>query len=300
MTGHGPEITICICTYRRPEWLRRLLLSLQQQQTNGLFSYSIVIADNDGAESARDLVTELAGHSVVPLTYCAEPRRNFALVRDKALQFATGDWIAFIDDDEVPVDDWLLDLYQACAIHRADGALGPVRPRFEETPPAWVRKSGLYDRPDHPTGFVMSWRESRTGNVLFRRGILPVDGSVFDPQFATGGEDQDFFRRMIAQGHRFVWCNEAVVYETVSPIRWDKKVMIQRALLRGKNSLRHSRNRTRSLVKSAIAIPAYALLLPLLALAGTHVYMRYLVKLCDHLGKVLAAIGLNWVRERRG
>ena len=41
----------------------------------------------------------------------------------------------------------------------------------------------------------------------------------------------------IEQGHYFVWCNEAPVYETVPPERWKKSVILKRALLRGKVNL---------------------------------------------------------------
>jgi glycosyltransferase involved in cell wall biosynthesis len=302
MNDAKSHISVCICTYRRPDWLRRLLLSLQEQQTDGLFSYSIVVADNDAAESARDLVTEISGVSAVPVVYCIEPQKNIALVRNKAVDTATGNWIAFIDDDEFPIKEWLLNLYQACTTQKAQGALGAVRPHFDEMPPAWIKKCGLYDRPEHKTGFVMSWGESRTGNVLFRREILSSTGPAFSPRFPNGGEDQDFFRRMGERGHRFVWCNEAVVYETVPPIRWNKMVMIRRAMLRGRNTLKHARGVTwgKSIVTSIVAVPAYTLLLPFLALVGRHLFMRYLIRLFDHLGRLLAAVGLNRVRERVG
>ena len=105
---------------------------------------------------------------------------------------------------------------------------------------------------------------------------------------------------MIERGHRFVWCNEAVAYETVPPIRWDKKIMMQRALLRGKNTLKHADIKFLGLLKSLLAVVAYGLALPFLALAGMHLFMRYLIKLCDHLGKLLAVLGINPVRERVG
>jgi len=41
---------------------------------------------------------------------------------------------------------------------------------------------------------------------------------------------------MIERGHAFVWCNEAVVYEVVPPVRWRRTFMLRRALLRGKVS----------------------------------------------------------------
>jgi hypothetical protein len=40
--------------------------------------------------------------------------------------------------------------------------------------------------------------------------------------------------------------------------------------------------------------------LPILALCGMHLFMRYLIRLCDHVGRLLAVVGLNPVRERVG
>ncbi len=296
------HVTVCICTYRRPELLRRLLDELARQQTGGRFTFSAVIADNDRLESARPVADAIAAAGALPVVYCVEPRQNIALARTAALAHAQGEFAAFIDDDEFPASGWLSALFETCTAAGAQGVLGPVRPHFEQTPPPWVPRSGLYDRPEHPTGFVMSWRECRTGNVLFWRDILPADGPAFSPDFPNGGEDQDFFRRMTARGHRFVWCNEAVAYETVPPIRWDKRVMMRRALLRGRNTLKHTRGLAwaRSLLVSLVAVPLYTLALPFLALAGMHLFMRYLVRLCDHLGRLLAAVGFNPVRERAG
>ena len=53
-----------------------------------------------------------------------------------------------------------------------------------------------------------------------------------------------------------------------------------------------------SILKSVIAIVAYTTSLPLLAIFGQHIFMQYLIKLCDHLGKVLAFLGINLVREK--
>jgi hypothetical protein len=51
--------------------------------------------------------------------------------RNKALLHAEGNFIAFIDDDEFPEDDWLCNLFKACMRFGVDGVLGPVNPHFE-------------------------------------------------------------------------------------------------------------------------------------------------------------------------
>jgi glycosyltransferase involved in cell wall biosynthesis len=295
-----PHISVCICTYRRPVWLRRLLDALLPQQTGGLFTFSVVVADNDASESARSVVSAFQSDSALSVTYCAEQVKNFALVRNCALSHATGDWIAFIDDDEFPGPHWLLDLYKTASKQNVAGVLGPVVPHFEVEPPHWVKRCELFHRPRHKTGFTLQWQECRTGNVLFRRSIIPVNEPPFRAEFATGGEDQDFFRRMSIAGQRFIWCDEAIVWETVPPERWDKQIMLSRALLRGKNSLQHESGRLKNISKSLVALPLYSFALPLLRLRGEHSYVKYLVKWGDHAGRLLGVFGLNPVQQRKG
>ena len=290
----GKSISVCICTFKRPELLRRLLFELGKQETAERFSYSIVVADNDRQQSARDIVAQFTAGASVATTYCVEDEQNVALARNKALEHADGDYIAFIDDDEFPAEDWLVRMLSACEQCGADGVLGPVRPFFAELPPPWLTKSRLCERPEHRTGHRLHWRETRTGNVLFRRGILNGRETSFRREFGNGGEDQDFFRRMIQEGHRFVWCNEAVVYETVPPARWRRRYFFKRALRRGQNERLFLS--TRSIVKSLVAVPAYAALLPVMGVFGQAALMDCSVRLLDHVGKLLGAVGISVVR----
>src|SRR5215467_3881300 len=110
-----PHINVCVCTFKRAGLLRKLLERLEHQQTDGLFTYSVVVADNDDAHSARQVVESFSSASSVQVKYCFESRRNISLVRNKALQHAEGEFISFIDDDEYPEDNWLLNLFKACA-----------------------------------------------------------------------------------------------------------------------------------------------------------------------------------------
>jgi glycosyltransferase involved in cell wall biosynthesis len=233
------------------------------------------------------------------IRYHVEPEQNIALARNKAIQNAAGDFVALIDDDEVPGPRWLLNLY--VAIHRYDsaGVLGPVYPDFEREPPEWVRKGRFFERPSHSTGDVLGWRNMRTGNALLRRDVFGEDNRRwFDPAFGSGGEDRDLFRRMIAEGEIFVWCNEAPVFETISPNRWKRTVLLKRALLRGRMALNSTESRPLSVLKSVAAIAIYTACLPPSLLLGHHLFMKYLIKSFDHLGKVLALGGIDLVGER--
>ena len=292
------HICVCVCTYKRPEFLRRLLQELARQETGGLFTYSVVVADNDCQRSAESVVSEFAAASNLPIRYCAEPQQSIALARNRAITNALGDFIAFIDDDEFPAPDWLHNMFKAYATYGVDGVLGPVRPYFEHQPPRWIKDGGFFDRPEYATGYRLSWPETRTGNVLFKKSILDGVDIAFRPEFGTGGEDVDFFRRMTGKGHSFIWCNEAVAHEVVPMSRCRRSYLLRRALLRGSNAAKNRTHRVKNAAKSLIAVPCYTLALPFLALFGQHWFVKYLVKLCDHGGRLLAFIGLPLVTQR--
>lgn len=291
------HVTVCVCTYRRAERLKFLLDHLSRQETAGQFSYSIVVADNDSSRSAQSVIAEFSVRSTIPIRYCVEPRQSIALARNKAVENVQGEFAAFIDDDEFPEKDWLLVLLSTCECYGVDGVLGPVKRHFDQPPPKWLVKSHFYNRRINPTGTIVSWPEARTGNVLLRKKVLEDAEPPFHPQFRAG-EDKDFFRRKIEQGYTFIWSADAVVYETVPPARWKRRYMLRKALLRGACAWLQPSCGAASIAKSLLAVPLYAFALPFALLAGHHHFMTLLVSMFDHLGKLLALVGINPIKEQ--
>ena len=290
------HIAVCVCTYKRPQMLQRLLNDLSVQETDEAFEFSIVVMDNDPSQSAKPVVSAFATQASVPVTYGAEPRQGICLVRNRAIEHADGNFIAFIDDDEFPDSRWLLELFRTCNVDGVDGVLGPVLRHFDEQPPQWVIKGNFERRPRHATGFVIDWREGRTGNVLLKRGSFEAGEPPFDTNFHRGG-DVDFFRRMTAKGRVFIWCDEAVVYEVVPPARWTRSFLLKRALLRGTIASKRGPIQLVGIAKSIVAVPAYAVGLPFALVLGQHRFMGLLIRLCNHLGKLLALIGIKPVKS---
>jgi glycosyltransferase involved in cell wall biosynthesis len=275
--------------------LERLLEELNLQRTDGLFTYSVVVVDNDHAATGRKTVEAFRQRARLPVQYHIEPEQNIALARNKAVRNAKGDFIAFVDDDEFPGNTWLLELLKALKRFEADGILGPVLPHYETRPPEWILKGRLHERPSHVTGTALHWTQTRSGNVLLRRDLFDREENRFDPAFGRGGEDTDFFRRMTGRGRRFLWCAEAPVFEVVPPERCTRSYLIRRALLRGKIPY----NQTLSAnLKSLAALPVYTALLPLLFIARPHLFMKYVIKVFDHAGRVLAYLGFDVIKEK--
>lgn len=294
-----PSVAVCICTFRRPEMLLALLRALGQQCDTAQFRCSICVVDNDSQGSAEKAVNVFRAETGLTVRYEIEPEQNIALARNRVVSLANSEYLAFIDDDEIPGDQWIRTMLGALQRFEVDGVLGPVLPKFESEPPAWVRKAGFYQRPDHPDGMLMNWQQCRTGNVLLHRRVLDQLLPPFDRRFGAGGEDQDFFRRAARRGFRFAWCEGGFVTEVVPEHRYQRGFLLHRALLRGRQNMLHPEGRISGVLKSVVAVPVYAVALPLLVLMGHHLFMRYLVKLCDHAGKLLAAARVNPVKARR-
>jgi succinoglycan biosynthesis protein ExoM len=293
------HISVCICTYKRPELLADLLKKLKHQETGGQFSYSILVVDNDFQRSAESVVASFAINAALEVRYYVEKNQNISLARNMAVHNASGDFIAFIDDDEVPENDWLQRLYNALFHFGADAVLGPVVPYYKNPPPKWVIKGNFYNRPRFKTGLRIDWRKGRTGNLLLKSQMFRDTGELFNPDFGSGGEDQDFTRRMIQRGYTFVWCNEAVAYETVPPYRWTRIFLLKRALLRGQVSQRRYPDyRFYLLSRALLGIPIYTLALPVLLILGHHWFMQYLIKIMDHGGRILALMNLEPVKQK--
>jgi glycosyltransferase involved in cell wall biosynthesis len=290
------HVTVCVCTFRRQQLLYKLLQALGAQQTGGAFTHSVVVIDNDSMRSGEGAVLQFRRTTELDVVYDVEPLQNIPMARNKAVELATGEFVAFIDDDEIPGPDWLATLVSACDRFEVDGVLGPVKPMFETAPPDWVVKGKFYQRATYPTGFRIDWTKGRTGNVLLKRSLFAELVPPFRPEFVTG-EDQDFFARSIAKGHSFVWCAEAVAFEVVPPVRWRRSFMVKRALLCGAVSRERPTHGSFDVVKSLVAVPVYTVMLPIALAMGQHTLMDLVIRLCDHVGRLLATVGVRPIRQ---
>lgn len=295
MAEKKDHLSVCVCTYKRPEMLGHLLDTLNQQETQDGFIYSILVVDNDKEESARETVARAREKSPVTIEYHVEPIQNISLARNRAIRGAEGDFIACIDDDETADRKWVFSLIQAIKAHAADGILGPVFPSFVETAPSWVLRGKLFERESCPSGTeIKNAKQTRSGNFMIVRKIVKENEDLFRPEFGlTGGEDVDFFGRMLGKGYRFYWCQEAKVNETIPPSRVTRTYLLKRAMMRGVTAAKRGRLASLDTLRSIGAVLFYTSALPFLFLAAHHLFMRCLIRDCDHLAKILARFGIK-------
>lgn len=300
VSGEPMQVDVCVATYKRTGLLEKLLQSLIRQQIDHGVAIRIVVVDNDIAESARNVVKRYAAMSEVPIRYETEPVQNIALARTRALTVCSGDYVAFIDDDEEATPKWLQHLLDAIRRFQADVVFGPVLPLYPENTPEWVRRGRFFERDRRHTG--VSCPHGATNNVLISRKTIIATGLQFNPAYGrTGGEDTDFFYRLAQRGARMVWCDEALVTEGVAENRMTPGWLIRRAyrggqmygrvLISPKRPLARIPWVTQRVTYLAIAI----VLLPLAWLWGKDAGVRALMKISSNLGHLTSQSG--WLYE---
>ncbi len=212
------RVAICICTFRRRELLRELLSGIAQLTFRRVQmpQIQIVVVDNDEFASAE----EVCGTVSVPwpIKYVVEPRRGITHARNRAITEAgLVDFIAFIDDDEIPSAHWLDELLWTQAEFAADVVSGPVLPRYAPEVADWVKRGGFFDARASATGTPR--KACASNNVLIGTHVFR-QVPRFDDAFAlSGAEDTNFFLRVRQAGHEIVWAQEAAVFEAVSAKR---------------------------------------------------------------------------------
>jgi succinoglycan biosynthesis protein ExoM len=302
--GDRVKTSVCIATYRRLDRLAALLEDLCRQERP---PDEAVVVDNDAAGSARAVVeARIAAGCDFPIVYAIQPERNIALTRNMTVSLATGDWLAFIDDDERAPTTWLKQLLAAAEKYAAHGVLAPVEPKVPPSAPCWIRRGKFYDWPHLPSGALVPTAHLRFGNVLLSGATLRAEPGPFDPGYGLStGEDGDLLMRLRDRhGARIVWCDEAIVWEPIEAKRLSLGWLLQRALSGGQHFARLSisgRYRpVNTVARGLMLVKWLGQLLVALALSvvfyplGRHRAAAWLIKASANLGKVSVFCGWRY------
>lgn len=297
MTGET-ELLIAVATYKRPDGIAGLLESLIEQTWSGKFRVTVV--DNDPEGSAA--VAVAAFDERLNVEYLHEPTPGIAAARNRALTtLRSADAVVFVDDDELADPTWLESLVATAQDSGADVVAGPVDPELPEDSPWWVRTYQPHVLHEALTGTPVKW--PATNNAIVQRRVLEaLDEPYFSEAFSeTGGSDAEFFWRCRQAGFTSVWCSEAVVRETIPPVRLTLKWWWQRSVKQGNVSGRLMiRERSRVIVVLiGLARIAVGLLTgPLLMLNPFRPSMKGITHLPKGIGTINAVRG-QFVYEYR-
>jgi glycosyltransferase involved in cell wall biosynthesis len=193
--------TIQLCTYNRAPLLERVLDACFEQ-TVGDDAYEVVLVDDGSTDGTPRVIERARERATCAFTAIAQPNAGLARARNAGIARAGGERIVFIDDDVLPLPNFVEEHLRAAERHRGEivrGGAIEVETPDDLPPPIWSIKnySGNY-----------FWTTNVSVPLATIRGI-----GGFDESFAEyGWEDIDVGLRLRAAGVRAVFNPKALVY----------------------------------------------------------------------------------------
>lgn len=228
--GRMPSISVAVCTRDRADDLRTCLTSLTELDEPPL---EVIVIDNaPRTDATREVVEALQRSSICGRTkfrYILEPKPGLDWARNRAIEEACGEIVAYTDDDVIVDRQWTQAIAGAFA-ENADvmAVTGLVEPHELETDAQiWFEEMGGFSR-----GYNRRWYHTDvndliggvhggagkfgTGaNMAFRRCLFQKIGT-FDPALdvgtpTRGGGDLEMFFRVLKSGHTLLYEPAAMV-----------------------------------------------------------------------------------------
>ena len=199
-------MTIVIPTCERPDFIVKCLDKLSRAD-------EVIVTDDSSGNATRDLIRNRYPNA----TWLRGPRRGPAANRNRGALNATGDLVAFVDDDCIPVEDWVEKMGRA--LTDAELVEG---------------KTICISKTNHPLEEVV---ENLAGGLLWscnlgiRKDLFLRMGGFDEDFLEAGGEDLEFAWRLKGNGQRAVFAPEAIVYHParrLSVNRWMYRVFQDR------------------------------------------------------------------------
>jgi glycosyltransferase involved in cell wall biosynthesis len=200
----------------------------------------VVVVDGTDAVYER-LLQEYADHPDV-VAHCNESNRGLAASRNEGARLATGDVVAFMDDDAIADENWVAELVAAYEDHDAVAVGGKMTPAWVAGRPRWLPQEFYWLVGVTQRGFADGPGEVRNtfgSNISCRRDVfLELDG--FDESIGLKGasqlqaEEPEFGTRLHAETGEWMWYTpDAEVAHKVFEHRTRLDWLAQRAFWQG-------------------------------------------------------------------
>jgi GT2 family glycosyltransferase len=162
--------------------------------------------------------------------------------RNLGIEYASGKFIGFLDDDVVPSIGWLSSVIALFKDPRTVGVTGPVLPLWSDCKASipdsisWVVSCTSWVDFEDGEPVPFAWG----GNMVFRREIFDA-GLRFDCRLGLGGsnelllgEETDFsVRARTVSGGTIRWSRKAVVWHKMKPFRSSFRYLTNRSIAMG-------------------------------------------------------------------
>lgn len=141
------HFTVAIPTYNGAKTLPFVLENLRSQTQVNSLQWEVIVVDNNSTDETAKVVEAFQQNwsSQIPLRYCNELTQGSAYARQRAVKEANGQFVGFLDDDNLPDPNWVAAAYQFGSTHPKAGSFGgQISGRYEVEPPAEFERAKLF------------------------------------------------------------------------------------------------------------------------------------------------------------
>lgn len=246
------KISTILCTYNRSESLGRALESLTASVLPETTEWEVLVVDNHSSDQTKSVVKAFCDQHPGRFRYLFEPHQGKSYALNTGIREASGDILAFVDDDVTVEPTWLQNLTSPLQEGRTTGTGGRILPARGFVPPDWLALEGPCNLVGalcayfNPGDVPCELKEPPFGaNMAFRRemfdkyGCFRTDLGPF-PNNKIGFEDTEFGRRLMAGGECLRYVPTAIVYHEVPEYRVRKEFLLDWWFTFGRGSIRET------------------------------------------------------------
>lgn len=256
------RITVLICTHQRADLLARTIASLNAARRPVDADLRILVVANACSDGTHEYLqrysTSQVGGSELPLQWIVEPTPGKSNALNRALATATGDAVAFVDDDHRVDEAYLIEVVRALRTYPNAGLIcGRILPDWDGTEPAWVHDTGPYrmyplpvprfDPGSEPFIIGLDGPIPGGGNLVARLEVIRRTGAFLTELGPTGhdlggAEDVEWVRRALRGGTQIQYAPAIVQHHFVDPERLRLWYLLRKGYQRSKSVMRFRRN----------------------------------------------------------
>lgn len=203
-----PEISIIVCTYNRDQYIQRTLECLKHQ-TEKAENLEIIIVNNNSTDKTASICSDfLKQKDLEHFKYYLEENQGHTFARNRGIEEANGNILAFIDDDAFVRNEYATAVIKGFRDNLEAVALGgKIIPIYESgSQPKWMSKfllplvaaldmgsqRKLFKKGKFPIGANMAFRKE----VFEKYGMFDVRLGRRGTEGLEGGDEKDVFHRL--------------------------------------------------------------------------------------------------------
>jgi glycosyltransferase involved in cell wall biosynthesis len=226
------KITVILCTYNRSELLAKALQSIASLGLLEAAEWEVLVVDNNSTDRTRAVVEEFCSRHPGRFRYMFEPQPGKSHALNAGIRAASGEILAFTDDDVTVEPTWLHNLTAPLQNLEWCGVGGRTLPEQGVTMPRWLSAGqrqtldplAIFDR--GTAGFEL--KETPFGNnMAFRKAVFDKHGGFRTdlgprPDSEIRSEDTELCQRLLSAKEKLWYEPTAVVYHAIAKNRLRK------------------------------------------------------------------------------